>query len=134
MEKRRDLYITSTLKTERNRNFNPLLCKKLEDKGITCHLPQRDTNQEGTEEDKFSQNIDGIKNADKIVAIGINESINWWLEIGYGFGSQKKIILLTEKNHIIPTMSLGMYDKIIRAEDLNNIEGYIDKLILLIKE
>lgn len=117
------------MKSERNRNFNPLLCQKLEAKGITCHLPQRDTNQKGTEEDKFSQNIDGIKNTDKILAIGVNESINWWLEVGYGFGCQKKIILLTDKNHIIPTMSLGMYNNILRVENIDDIESYIDELV-----
>jgi hypothetical protein len=73
---KKDIYITSTLKAERNRDFNPLLCKNLEEKGIICHLPQRDTNQEGTEENKYSQNIDGMENANKILAIGINESIN----------------------------------------------------------
>ena len=129
MKKRKDVYITSTLKSERNRNFNPLLCQKLEEKGITCHLPQRDTNQKGTEEDKFSQNIDGIKDSNSILAIGINESINRWLEVGYGFGCQKKIILLTDKNHTIPTMSLGMFDNIVRVENIDDIDGYIDRLL-----
>lgn len=129
---RKNIYITSTLKSEWNRNFNPLLCDKLEKKGITCHLPQRDTKQDGTELDKFSQNIEGINNSDQILAIGINESINWWLEVGYGFGSEKKIILLTDKEHSIPIMSLEMYYKILRVDKLDDIDGYIDDLVHII--
>ena len=54
---RKNIYITSTLKSEWNLTFNSLLCDKLEEIGIACHLPQRDTKQDGTDLDKFSQNI-----------------------------------------------------------------------------
>jgi hypothetical protein len=74
---KKNIYISSTLKFEWNLNFNHLLCDKLEKRGIICHLPQRDTKQDGTDLDKFSQNIEGIKNSEKILAIGVNESINW---------------------------------------------------------
>ncbi len=134
MNIKKDVFITSTLKSERNRNFNPLLCEKLETKWIICHLPQRDTKQNGTELDKFNQNIDGINNSKKVIAIWFNESINWWLEIWYTFGSKKEIILLTDKEHISPTMSLWMYNEIFRVENLNDLDNYIDDLINIIKK
>jgi len=128
----KDIFITSTLKSEWNRNFNPLLCQKLEKEGIKCHLPQRDTNQNSTEIDKYKQNIDGIKNSKKILAIGANESINWGLEVGYAFGLRKNIILLTNEDLEIPTMSLGMYYKVIRVNNLDNVDDYLNKLIEII--
>ena len=131
---RKKIYITSTLKSEWNRTFNSLLCNKLEKIGITCHLPQRDTKQDGTDLDKFSQNIEGIKNSDQILAVGMNESINWWLEVGYGFGSEKKIILLTNKEHSTPIMSLEMYYKILRVDNLDDMDEYIDDLVRIIRE
>lgn len=130
MEK--DIFITSTLKSEWNREFNPILCKKLEEKGIKVHLPQRDTFQDWTELDKFNQNIKGINNSKKVIAIWNNESINWWLEVGYSFGQNKKIILLINKDHVIPTMSLGMFSDIIEAENLNDIDVYIEELAQII--
>jgi len=128
----KDVFITSTLKSEWNRQFNPILCQKLEEKKVICHLPQRDTKQNGSELDKFNQNIESINNSKKIITIGINESINWGLETGYAFGLGKKIILLTDKDHQIPTMSLGMYHKILKIDDLNDFEKYLDELIKII--
>ncbi len=130
----KDVFITSTLKSEWNRGFNYRLCQKLEEKSIVCHLPQRDTKQDGLESDKFNQNIEGINNSKKVLAIGVNESINWGLETGYAFGSGKKIILLTKTDHQIPTMSLGMYYKILKVDDLDKVDNYLDELIKYIKE
>jgi len=130
----KDVFITSTLKSSWNRDFNPRLCQKLEEKGVVCHLPQRDTKQDGSERDKFDQNIEGIKNSRKVLTIGVNESINWGLETGYAFGSGKKVILLTKREHQIPTMSLGMYSRILEVDDLNKIDDYLDELIHRIKE
>ena len=125
----KDIYITSTLKFEWNREFNPKLCQKLEERGVVCHLPQRDTNQSGTEFDKYEQNIRGIDNSAKVLAIGVNESINWGLEVGYAFGIKKEVILLLDKEHQIPTMSLGLYSKILKVDNLDDIENYIDELV-----
>ncbi len=130
----KDIFITSTLKSEWNRSFNPKLCGKLEEKGVKCHLPQRDTRQDRPELDKFNQNIDGIQKSRKVLAIGANESVNWGLEIGYAFGMGKKVILLMDKDHIPPTMSLGMYQEILAVEDLENIEDYIDTLVTIIRK
>jgi len=125
----KDVFITSTLKSEWNREFNPKLCKKLEEKWVVCHLPQRDTKQDGTELDKFNQNIEWVKNARKNLTIGVNESVNLGFETGYSFGSGKKVILLTTTDHQIPTMSLGMYEKILRIDDLDDIDSYLDELV-----
>lgn len=130
----KDVYITSTLKLEWNRNFNPQLCQKLEEKGVNCHLPQRDTKQDGSELDKYNQNIEGIKQSKKVLAIGANESINWGIETGYAFGSGKKVILLTTDDHQIPVMSLGMYENIIKVKNLDDFSEYIDTLAKIILE
>ncbi|EKE06852.1 MAG: hypothetical protein ACD_18C00257G0006 [uncultured bacterium] len=130
----KDVFITSTLKSEWNRNFNPQLCRKLEEKGVNCHLPQRDTKQDGSELDKYNQNIEGIKNSKKVLTIGANESINWGLETGYAFGSGKKVIYLTTDDHSIPVMSLGMYENIIKVKSLDNFNEYIDNLVKVILE
>lgn len=61
----KDIFITSTLKSEWNRTFNLRLCQKIEEKGVKCHLPQRDTKQDGSDLNKFNQNIEGIKNFEK---------------------------------------------------------------------
>ncbi len=128
----KDIFITSTLKSERNRVFNPKLCQRLEEKKVKCHLPQRDTNQKGSDLDKFKQNIEGIKNAKKVLSIGLNETVNWGLETGFAFGSGKEVILLTERGHQIPVMSLGMYSRVLEVENLDDIDKYIDELICFI--
>ena len=125
----KDVFITSTLKSEWNKSFNPLLCQKLEENNILCHLPQRDTNQDGSYSEKYTQNIDGINNSKRVLSIGINESVNWGLETGYSFGIGKKVILLTDKDHFIPVMSLGMFYKIIKVTNFDDFSSYLDDLI-----
>jgi hypothetical protein len=124
----KDVFVTSTLKSEWNRVFNPALCSALEGVGVSVHLPQRDTEQTGTELDKFHQNIDGINDSRRVIAVGLNESINWGLEVGYSYGSGKQIILLTTSDHVIPTMSLGMYWEIIRVDNLDELDTYLEEL------
>ena len=126
---KKDIFITSTIHSDWNIKFNPILCKALEEKGVTCHMAQRDTNQNSTKMDIYNQNIDGIKNSKKILAIGENETINWGVEVGYAFGIKKNIILLTSNEHNIPVMVSGMFNKILRVRDLGVIEKYIDELI-----
>jgi hypothetical protein len=133
-----DVYITSTLKSEWNKKYNPLLCEELEKRQIKCYLPQRDTPQEGEDvkklnNNKYEFNINAIKNSKFVLAVGLNESINWGLEVGFAFGIKKKVILLKEKNHFVPVMSLGMYEKIIELDTLNDIESYIDLLVDYLK-
>jgi hypothetical protein len=96
-------------------------------------MAQRDTNQNSTKMDIYNQNIDGIKNSKKILAIGENETINWGVEVGYAFGIKKNIILLTSNEHNIPVMVSGMFNKILRVRDLGVIEKYIDELISAIR-
>lgn len=72
----RDIFITSTLHNNWNVTFNPKLCEELEQRGISCHLPQRDTNQDGKSKDIFLQNINGIKESKKLLAIALNVSPN----------------------------------------------------------
>lgn len=129
----KDIFITSTLKSDWNLQFNPLLCAKLEEKGVDCYLPQRDTDQEGDFDYKYEQNIGNINNVRRVLAIWANESINRWLETGYAFGSGKEVILLTDKDHFIPVMSRGMYYKVLKVDNLDDVDSYIDELVDIIK-
>lgn len=130
----KNLFITSTLHSDWNVLFNPKLCEALEKRGVQCHLPQRDTNQAGSFEEKFQQNINGIKNSEKLLCIAENESVNWGGEVGFANGINKKIIALKNKNHDIPLMLRYMIDNVVEADDINNIEEYIDELVKKLKE
>lgn len=128
-----NLFITSTLHSDWNLSFNPKLCKALEDKGVICHLPQRDTEQTGSKENIFKQNIEGIKNSKKVLCIALNESTNWGAEVGFAYGINKNIIALKTKDHEIPLMLRYMIGDVVEVDDLDDIEGYIDELIKQIK-
>ncbi|MDO8499217.1 MAG: nucleoside 2-deoxyribosyltransferase [bacterium] len=129
-----DLFITSTLHSDWNISFNPKLCSDLEQRGIKCHLPQRDTNQTGSRKDVFQQNIDGIKNSEKVLCIASNESVNLGGEVGFAFGINKKIVALKNKDHEIPLMLRYMASDVVEADDINNIEQYIEELVQKIKK
>jgi hypothetical protein len=65
----KDLYLTSTFTNPWNVTFNAKIGEALEDKGLLCYLPHRDTNQKtGTGDEKFEQDILGINNASIIDA------------------------------------------------------------------
>ncbi len=123
------VYIDSRISPEWNANFNPELCKALEEQGINCYLPQRDTNQDGSREERFHQNIEGIKKSDIVLAVAFDESPNWGVEIGYAYGIKKKIVILKSKKHTIPLMAEYMANKVMVVEDLEKIHTYIDDLI-----
>lgn len=129
----KDVFITSTLQSDWNIKFNLKICKALEKRGISCYLPQRDTNQDGNTDEKFNQNIEGIKNAKNLLVIALNETPNWGAEIGFARGINKKIFALTSEDHNIPLMTSGMINKVLRVGNLAAIESYIDKLISIIK-
>ena len=125
----KNIYLTSTFTNEWNVGFNPKIGDALEKRGITCYLPHRDTNQK--EENKleiFKQDIKGIDNSSIIIAIAMNESPNWGAELGYAYGIKKPILVLTNKEHNIPLICEGMATEIIRVEDMDNIEEYIELL------
>lgn len=65
----------------------------------------------------------------KVLSVGLNEFVNWGLEIGFALGYGKKVILLTEKNHQIPVMSLGMYYKVLEVDSLDDIDELIDFIL-----
>ncbi len=130
----KDLFITSTLHSDWNLLFNPKLCEALESRDIQCHLPQRDTKQNGSHEDIFQQNIDGIKNSKILLCVAENETVNWGGEVGFAKGINKKIIALKNKKHNIPIMLKYMVDEVVEVDDLNNIQEYIDELIKKFKK
>ena len=124
------IFISSTLRTEWNRKFNPALCKALEDRGFDCFLPQRDVNpiDKETIADECKHAID---NASVLLSVVINESPNLGFEAGYAYGIGKKIILLTKQDHEMPDMFYGILDRaeLLQVDDLDSIDLYIDELV-----
>lgn len=129
-----DIFLCSTFTSDWNLNFNSQLCAALEKRGITCYSPKRDTNQKGTPQEKFAQNIKAIKNARILLYVSLNETPNGGSEVGFSYATGKKIITLTEKDHEIPLMLKGMMKIVFAMEDLDNIDNYIDELIKEIKK
>ncbi|MFC1687551.1 nucleoside 2-deoxyribosyltransferase [Patescibacteria group bacterium] len=130
----KDLYITSTLHSDWNKEFNPKICAALEKRGIICYLPQRDTNQEDTDINMFQKDIQAIQNVKKLLCIAENESVNWGGEVGYAYGIKKDIIALKSRNHEIPLILKGMVKNVIEVDDLDAIEDYIQELVDKVKE
>lgn len=126
-----DVYITSTLHSRWNLEYNPVLCRALEERGITCYLPQRDTEQQAAPEVKCASNIEGIKAARKLLAICENETPNWGIEVGYAQALGKPVIILVPVQHQIPLM-VGEAQRIV-ADDLSKLESFLDNLIAVIQ-
>jgi nucleoside 2-deoxyribosyltransferase len=126
----KDIYLTSTFTNDWNVKFNSKIGKALEEKGVTCYLPYRDTNQKEQDESKiFTQDIKGIEQSSLVLAIALNESPNWGAELGYAYGFKKSILILTNKDHIIPLICKHMAIEIIQVENLDFIEEYIDLIV-----
>ncbi len=123
-------FISSTLKTAWNREYNLRLCDRLESRGIECFLPQRDADASSTER-IFESNIEGINEATVVLSVALNESPNLGFEAGYAYGRKKNLVLITTHDHVMPELFAGMNgraDKIVVA-DLNAIDSYLDDLI-----
>lgn len=135
----KDVYLVSTLKSEWNRSFNPELCAALEAQGITVHLPQRDTDQQADAQDKCVCNLEAIRGAKKVLAIGMHETINWGIEVGYAHGIGKEVIVLTEAAHDIdngqrvPVMCTTMVSQVILADGLHDVDSYLAALLAAIR-
>lgn len=130
----KDIYLTSTFTDQWNVEFNHKIGNELEKKGISCYLPHRDTDQKnGTDKQKFTQDIEGINDSEMILAIASNESPNWGAELGYAYGIKKPILALSDKNHVVPLICKGMLTDTIQVDDINIIEDYMDLLVEKIK-
>ena len=124
----KNIYLTSTFTNVWNEEFNPKLSEALINGDITCHLPRKNINNERTELEVFTQDIEGINNSSMILAVGMNESPNWGAELGYTYGIKKPILILTNKEHKIPLICKMMATEIIQVENLDKIEDYIKLL------
>ncbi|HUD10047.1 MAG TPA: nucleoside 2-deoxyribosyltransferase [Candidatus Saccharimonadales bacterium] len=127
------IYIDSTIHHDWNRNFNPKLCQALEDLGISCYLPQRDTNQQSARQSIFDQNHKAMAEADTILAVAENESPNWGVEIGYAKPFKKRVIILAQKDHHIPTMAEFLADEVCLVDNIESITDYANKLAAMLK-
>lgn len=130
----KDIYLTSTFTNPWNVEFNFKIGDALEGKGVSCYLAHRDTNQKGPDPEKFSQDIEGIRNSSMILAIALNESPNWGAELGYAYSIKKPILALTDNTHKIPLICNGMVTDTLRVESLDSIDEYIDSIVEKIRE
>ena len=122
------IFISSTLKSEWNQKFNPKLADILEKMGFETYLPQRDTNQSGTRETVFFENIRGIREAKVLIAVCLNESPNLGAEIAFAHSNGIKTVLLTTGEHEIPWMLHGFGHEIVRVKDLEDTRDLADQL------
>jgi nucleoside 2-deoxyribosyltransferase len=129
-----DVFITSTLKSKWNLDFAPRLCAALEMRGISCHLPQRDTNQAGDAESKCRENLTALANAQILLGVLLNATINSGLEFGYAHGIGKPLVFLTDENHPVPVMAETMYSQVIKVKNMDDISIYIDNLCNCLKQ
>ncbi|MDP2685055.1 MAG: hypothetical protein Q8P20_08545 [bacterium] len=130
----KDIFITSTLHTNWNMEFNPKLCAALESSKISCHLPQRDTDQSESPENIAQQNLDGIKNSELLLCVAENETPNWGVEVTYAYCHNKKIIALMKRGHELPLMVSAMITETIEVDDPENIGDYLSNLKQIIQQ
>jgi len=121
------LYIDSTLKSEWNLSYNERICQALEQQGITCYLPQRDTDQSADREQIFKQNVKALGESTHLLVIANNETPNWGTEIGLSYG-KRKIIILALSAHQLPLMAEFLADEIVLVDDFETIETYLEQL------
>jgi len=128
------IFISSTIHSDWNVQFNPRLCEALEKKELSCYLPQRNTDQVGTKRVKFEQNVKGIADAKVVIVVIENETPNLGAEVGFAYGIGKPLVFLARKGHEPPLMFQGMASTALSAHNLDAIDDYIDELVKLIKE
>ncbi len=129
----KDLYLTSTFTNPWNVSFNSKIGEALEQKGFSCYLPHRDTDQQAPGKEKFNADIKGIQNASMVFAIALNASPNFGAEVGFAYGVGKPVLALTDKTHAVPLICEGMME-VFRVDDLDAIDQYIDSLSEKIKQ
>lgn len=130
----KDLYVTSTLHTDWNIQFNIKLSRAFEKHEIKCYLPQRDTEQDEGPEVIFKQNTKAIQRSEYFMGVAKNFTPNFGAEIGFAYGLDKNIVLLTDDKDEIPMIIKSMSDRILEVKELDNVEDYIDRLINLVKD
>lgn len=132
----KDVFITGTWRKEWNKDFNLKLEEALATEGFSCFLPQRDSNQTGTKEEIFLDDIAGINNAKLLLAVGANnaQSSNWGMEIGYAYASQKPVVILTDRDSPPDLMTTGAANEVMTPGDISDIQSYIKNLSALIQQ
>lgn len=107
--------------------FNEMICAVLEEKGLSCYLPQRDTDQTAGRKAIFEQNMKALDRSTHLLAIGSNETPNWGFEIGLSYAT-RRVVILAMNNHALPLMNEFAADELMLVDDLDDINSYIDKL------
>lgn len=127
------IFISSTIHSKWNRQFNLKLADLLIKNGIECYLAQRDTNQSASSEKRFRQNIKALSESKKVLIIARNMTPNVGVEAGVAFCLKKETIALSEKNQSIPIMISVPLKKILRVKNLKKINEYINQLVNILK-
>ncbi|MGE0527068.1 MAG: nucleoside 2-deoxyribosyltransferase [Bdellovibrionales bacterium] len=125
-----DVFITSTFRNDWNRQFNLKIAGLLSKNGISCYLPQRDTDQSGDRKRTFQENVAGIQSSKVLIAIGVQtQTANWGFEIGPAFCLKKPVIVLTDVDHPVSLMCEGAASSIIIATQLDDMESFAGDLL-----
>jgi len=127
------IFLSATLRTDKNRSYNKELCYTLENQNFDCFLPQRDVDTSS----RFSisnDNLGAISKCDVFISIVNTESPNLAFEAGYAYALKKNIIIIKNDEDKMPDMFYGINTKckIIEVNDLEIIEIYKQKLVNLI--
>jgi len=130
-----DLYFCGTFRTDWSRQFNFELEKRFTSKGLSCFLPQRDSDQSGDKKLTFEEDVAGIDGADCVVAIGaVMQSANWGFEVGYCYGKKKPVVALTDKENPLDLMTDGAIEHILVVENIDEIDSYFDDLFSIVAQ
>lgn len=125
----KNIYVCSTLKNKWNLNYNQALANALLSQDIQVYLPQRDTDQSASRGEILSQNMAAMGRSTLMIAVGKNASPNWGAEVGFFYGSGKRVIILAETADEVPLMSQGMNHGLILVPSLEDLESYLGELI-----
>ncbi len=132
-----DFYLASPFFNDEQRKRERKICTTLRTFGYSVFAPFENgvLNAEATEEDRnkiFVENVENIKNSDRIIAITDGKDIGTIWEAGYGYGIGKEIIYYAETlgnnpfNVMLGKSAIGIftdYDKFMLACGSNNFNN-----------
>ncbi len=131
------LYLISTFSPLEMKEYSTLLFAQLRQEGIECLEPSFSGKiKEGLleKEEIFKSVCADVRAAGIIIFISHNETADWGALLGYAFALKKKIIILSEKDNLIPFMAARMKTDLLFVDQLSHSNEYVDKLVALIKK
>lgn len=118
------IFISSSL---RNKELNAKIAELLEERGFKVYFPQRDTPQCNDAETIFNANVNGIKEADIVIAVLVNYGRDLGFEVGFAYGLNKPIIaLVSDENYREDKMITGAL-----TDTANDLDELLNKILKL---